>query len=69
MQLTPVSSSSIDAIGHDADSNTLQVRFASGQTYEYSGVTPEEHEALRTAPSVGAHFAKHVRPHFAGKKK
>lgn len=66
MDLTPVSSSSIDAIGYDEDKRTLHVRFHSGQTYSYQNVEPEECRALLDAKSIGAHFAKHIRPHYPG---
>jgi hypothetical protein len=68
MQHTPVSSSSIHSVGYDEATRTMHVEFASGQIYEYSGIEPEEHRALVEAPSVGSHFAKHIRPHYAGKK-
>jgi hypothetical protein len=68
MQLTPVSSSSIDAIGYDPEARTLHVRFASGHTYSYAGVEPEDHHALTAAKSIGAHFAKHIRPTYKGEK-
>lgn len=68
MDYTPVSSSAIRAIGYDEDERTLHVEFASGQRYEYPGVDPEEHQALLSAPSVGAHFASHIRPHYHGRK-
>jgi hypothetical protein len=68
MTLTPVQSSSINAIGYDADTRALHVEFSSGQTYHYPDVDPEAHQALVNAPSVGSHFAKHIRPHYQGRK-
>ncbi len=68
VDLTPVTSSNIDAVGYDEDSSTLHVRFHSGHTYSYSNVDPEEHRALIEAPSIGAHFSKHIRPHYTGRK-
>lgn len=60
-------SSSIASVGYDAASQRLHVEFTSGKTYEYSGVTPEEHEQLVGAPSVGQHFSKHLRPNYEGR--
>lgn len=68
MNLTPVTSSTIDAIGYDPDAQTMHVAFLSGGTYEYLDVDPETHQALVEAPSVGSHFHKHVRPKFEGRK-
>lgn len=68
MDLKPVTSSSIQAVGYDEDHRTLHVRFNSGSTYSYPEVDPEEHRALVSAQSIGAHFAKHIRPHYQGRK-
>ena len=67
MERTPVKSSSISSVGYDPKSQGLRVEFASGRTYEYAGVTPEEHDALVNSGSVGAHFTRHIRPHFEGR--
>lgn len=64
MELTPVTSSSIRAIGHDPSTNTLAVQFVSGRTYHYHGVTSDEHAALMAAPSIGKHHNAHVRGKF-----
>ena len=59
--LTPVSSSSIAAVGYDAESSTLTVRFTNGSTYEYAGVPAEVHAELLQQPSIGKYFHKAVR--------
>lgn len=59
--LEPVTSSNIEATGHDPETNTMAVRFKSGGVYHYPGVTPEQHEALRGAKSVGSHFYNNFR--------
>jgi hypothetical protein len=55
-------STAIEAVGHDADSKTLHVRFRSGKTYAYPEVSPEAHSRFMSAESMGAHFSKHIRP-------
>ncbi len=65
--LKPVSSSSIEAVGYDADNRTLHVKFNSGATYSYEDVDAEQHRALIEADSIGAHFSKHI-PHYQGRK-
>ena len=67
MTMQPVESSTISHIGHDAGTNTLHVQFHSGKTYAYPDVPAETHAALVAAPSIGAHFGKHVRNAYAGK--
>lgn len=59
MTRTPVTSSLIRSLGHEGD--VLEVEFSSGRIYQYHGVSPEQAEALRTAPSIGQHFATHIR--------
>ncbi len=64
MQVQPVESSMIRAIGYDAGSRTLQVEFSSGAVYHYFDVPPEEHAALLQAESHGQHFLAHVRDRY-----
>jgi len=62
MTLDPIDGSSVAShMGHDPASNTLRVRFHSGREYEYSGVSPEDHQALKNAPSFGRHFGQFIR--------
>lgn len=65
-----VVSSQIEKIGHDAESQTLAVRFrpskkaepgTQGPLYHYSGVTGEEFRSLMAAESIGSHFGKAIR--------
>lgn len=56
MKLAPVDSSQITHIGHDPESSRMVVKFKSGQLYAYDNVTPEQHEALIGAKSIGSHF-------------
>lgn len=51
MELIPVESSNIAAIGYE--SGTLHVRFKDGATYQYADVTEDQHVALMAAPSKG----------------
>lgn len=61
MDLTPVTSSSIEAIGHDPEKFELHVKFRSGATHVYSAVSVENHAAFLGAESIGSHFHKHIR--------
>jgi hypothetical protein len=49
----PVESSYCAAIGHDASADELHVEWKNGRVSVYHPVTPEEHQAVITAPSVG----------------
>jgi hypothetical protein len=65
MQLKPIAASSnIEAIGYDAPTRTLGIRFRSGGEYHYHDVPDAAHEALLAAPSAGAHFYKHINGKF-----
>lgn len=64
--LKPVQSSSLAAVGHDPATNTLAVRFTNGSVYHYADVPAAEAEALLASPSVGAYFAKKIRPAYRG---
>jgi hypothetical protein len=57
----PVVSSSIAAIGYDADNETLEVEFRSGAIYRYRHVEEDVHDRLLEAPSKDAFFNEHIR--------
>jgi hypothetical protein len=59
--MQPVSSSSIAAVGYDAENQAVYVQFVNGLTYAYKGVPEHEFENLRTAPSVGSYFNRNYK--------
>lgn len=63
MKLDPVQSTSIKAIGHDAEKNELHVQFHSGATHVYSGVDASKHSNLVNADSIGSHFHHNIKAH------
>ena len=58
------SSSNISAFRYDKNTDTLQVDFNSGSTYEYMNVSPQTHRAFQSALSKGEYFARHIRSRF-----
>lgn len=62
MQMTPVTSSNVKAVGYDPAGRTMRVQFNSG-TYDYADVPPEKHAALMEAESVGKHLNANFRGH------
>lgn len=65
-----VESSQIEAIGYDAESQTLAIQFKGkagpGSVYHYSNFTTEDFAALKNSESIGSHFYKNIKP-FADK--
>lgn len=61
VDLKPVKSSNIKAIGHDGAD--LHVEFANGGRYSYAGVPGELHQRLMQTDSPG----KFLRAHVVGK--
>lgn len=68
MDLKPVKSSMIAAVGHNPTANTLTVKFSSGPTWQYDGVTQEQYDDLLHAPSIGQAFAQRIKPKHKGRK-
>jgi hypothetical protein len=66
--MTPVKSSSIEAVAHDPANKTMTVRFTSGGTYQFEGVTAAQHAELVGAKSVGTHFHQNIRGKFKAVK-
>lgn len=68
--MTPVESSQIAAIGHDANNSVLAIQFKRGEglgsTYHYQNFGADHFKQLQEAPSVGSHFYKNIKP-FANK--
>lgn len=61
VEMKPVKSSNIRAIGFDPETKTLHVAFLNGTQYTYEGVDAEKHAALMSADSVGSHFNAHIK--------
>lgn len=67
MEMRPVTSSNVDAVGYDHATRTMHVRFKGGGTYAHHDVGPEEHRALVTAKSLGSHYHAHFKGKHSGK--
>lgn len=59
MQMVPVVSSNLSAIGWDQ--GTLRVQFTNGGVYDYAHVPEGVFMALMSADSKGKYFAEHVK--------
>lgn len=56
-----VSSSNIQSIGYDENTETVCVRFLNGSLYVYRGVPMHEYEGLKNAPSVGSYLHRNFK--------
>lgn len=68
IEMTPVTSSNIAAVGCREEDETLRVQFANGGTYEYNGVPADAAKDFMEAKSIGSHFHKNIRGKWEGKK-
>lgn len=61
MQVMSVTSSNIEAIGYDENSQTLQIEFKNGSIYQYFDVPENIFNELRDAGSIGGYLAANIK--------
>jgi len=62
INMTPVESNQVAAIGYDAGTKTLAVTFTrGGALYQYPDVEPDVHAAFIGAESIGKFFGAHIK--------
>ena len=61
MNRTPVTSSNINSIGYDAQSDILEVEFVSGDIYHYFNVPEHLYQSLMNAASKGQFLNENIR--------
>ena len=66
MNMQPVESSNIRAVGYEEPS--LVIEFHSGGRYSYAGVPPKVHEDLMKSNSLGRFFHGHIKDVYAHTK-
>jgi hypothetical protein len=62
--LTPIDSSSIEAVGYVPGEARLFVRFVTRKTYMYEGITQETYLELIRAESIGRFFNRRIRDQY-----
>lgn len=68
MERKRVNASNIRAVGYDPRERVLEIEFASGSVYQYSGVSAEVHRRLMNAPSPGSFFSDNIEESFSAKR-
>ena len=67
IELHPVTSSNIQAVGYAAETRTLAVQFVTtGDIWHYEGVPPEAYEGMMNSPSIGRAFDQNIKPFYPG---
>jgi len=64
MERTPVTSSSIAAVGYDSATFELEVEFRNGRIYRYQQVPIAAYRLLLQAPSIGEYVNRVIKPRF-----
>jgi hypothetical protein len=68
MNMQPVTSGNIEAVGYDPLNQKMIVRFKGGSEYEYNDVPNDAHTEFITAPSVGSHYHKAIKGKYTATK-
>lgn len=59
--MKPVTSSNVDSIGYNDDTQELCVRFLNNSLYVYKNVPKIEYEGLENAPSIGSYIHRNLK--------
>ena len=68
IHVTTPHSSNIEKIGYDEATQTLEITFRSGGTYQYLPVTRQLWDQFINAGSPGKFFHREIKPNYIGKK-
>lgn len=64
MNMIPVSSSAIVAVGYDATTKRMKIRFVEGHSYDFCGVPEGIFNGLLNARSKGAYYNEYIRGRY-----
>jgi hypothetical protein len=68
MDMIPVTSSLISAIGYDEAQKELTIKFKKGGAYSYKSVPHAVYTAMQEAKSVGSFFLRNVKGQYSYSK-
>lgn len=68
IEMIPVTSSMINSIGYDPETETLRVQFHKSGTYELAGVPQAEFDLLVNSASVGKTYGDFFRDRYDTRK-
>jgi len=61
MEMIPVASSNLEAIGYEESTETLRIQFTNGSIYEYRNVPVVVFNDFKQAGSLGAYLNRNIR--------
>lgn len=61
MEMIPVRSSAISAVGYNPDTQQLRIKFKDGGTYNFCRVPPSIADGFLTSSSKGSYYDRHIR--------
>lgn len=61
MQRQPVTSSNVESVGYDEQTETLEIAFNNGGVYQYFDVPQRVFDELLSAGSIGGYLAAHIK--------
>jgi len=64
MKMIPVRSKAILAIGYDAGSCRMEIKFISGKTYPFCGVPEHVFNDFLNASSIGSYYNGNIRDRY-----
>lgn len=64
MQMIPVSSSAISAVGYDLNTMQMHIRFKQGKTYIFCRVPKNVFDGLLSASSKGRYYDDHIKNRY-----
>ena len=68
MDMKPVASSNIQAVGYDESSETMRVQFTNGSVYEYRNIPIVVYNDFMQASSLGAYLNRNIRNSYPYEK-
>ena len=61
MEMIPVASSNLAAVGYDYETSTLRIQFLKSGFYNYHGVPVEVYDGLLASASKGTYFDQFIK--------
>ena len=65
MDMLPVISSAMQAVGYDPVSRRLRIRFVEGNEYDFCGVPESVYRGLMVASSKGTYYNDYIKDRYA----